>query len=347
MRVRRLAVERLASEPSLAPEALRGAAADADAGIAATAVRALVRQGVTADLDVPFGRVLLARALDPSDRALLARALGRPGASSSLSVLGHAVRDDSPILRRAAAEAIARVGGSEAALALAELADSNDLSVVATAAGALDAAGDPRALPAWIRIAEEGRGAPARRARERVEADPRMKDVGYLLELLRSGRTSLLKLAAEFLLGSTDDRVVEPLLSALDRSDSLAQAVILRSLGRFARQDARVRDRLVAAVDDGDLSVRQEAVRILGEAAIAEAVPRLTAALANVFLRPAATEALKRIGDRRGLLAVQRRRLRDRELARQFERIAGSQTGGPGPVPEHPILRRARRGRSR
>jgi HEAT repeat protein len=70
------------------------------------------------------------------------------------------------------------------------------------------------------------------------------------------------------------------------------------------------------AVTYGDLSLRLTVIEAIGEACLAgtrvpSAVDPLIRALGNRFLRKKAEVALRRMGDRRGLLAVKRRKIRD------------------------------------
>jgi HEAT repeat protein len=126
--------------------------------------------------------------------------------------------------------------------------------------------------------------------------------------------------AAERLEGHDDPRAVDLLLGLLDDPSAEIQYASLRALAKFA-SEPRVSDRLVACLGGGDLSVRQAAIEVLGEARAASAVPALIRALSNTFLKAKAQAALKAIGDRRGFLAVLRRKRRDEHVARERARI--------------------------
>ena len=100
---------------------------------------------------------------------------------------------------------------------------------------------------------------------------------------------------------------------------------VAQALKKFA-DDERVKKRLVETVGYGDISLKQLGIEVIGEASlegksIEEAVEPLIRALGNRFLRKKAEQALKRIGDRRGLLAVRRRQIRDKMIPKPLRPI--------------------------
>jgi HEAT repeat protein len=108
--------------------------------------------------------------------------------------------------------------------------------------------------------------------------------------------------------------------------DVEVQLAALEALMRFTAKHELVRERMLEAVAFGDLSVRQAACEALGQARCAEAVPALIALLGNTFLRPRALDALRRIGDRRGFIAMKRLERRTKQRAEQkalAKRIVG------------------------
>ena len=107
-----------------------------------------------------------------------------------------------------------------------------------------------------------------------------------------------------------DRRALEALLQAAEDEDVEVQLSVVEALVHFLDDEAVVK-RVMAFVDYGDVAVRMKAIEILGEGKVVAAVDRLIAAIGNVFLRSYAEEALRRIGDRRGYLAVVRRKKRE------------------------------------
>jgi hypothetical protein len=68
--------------------------------------------------------------------------------------------------------------------------------------------------------------------------------------------------------------------------------------------------------------VREKAIETLGENQVKAAVEPLIRLLGNPFLRFRAEEALMRIGDRRGYLAIKRRKIREKMFGKK--KIKGS-----------------------
>lgn len=340
--VRRMSVDLLSkAEGDAYVPILRRGACDRDLGVCVSAVDALAARGLEGPTLFPaYARALSTARLTAPRREQVALLLGRPKLNVGVSALKRALHDESPLVRRASVEALAKVATPSAFDVLASLADTSDVSQLRTAAFALSDAGDPRALVPLIRVSEECRGPSMKRARQRIESDARMKDVDFLIGALRAGRPSVKRVAAEFLINFDEGRVIDPLMAALEDPDPLAQEMMLKALEKYVPREPRVAARVIACIDEGDVTVRQESIRILGDARTQEAVPRIIASMALIFLRPHATLALRRIGDRRGLLALLRRKLRDQEIARQFEAMAKRQKGRKGSVPVHPILRR-------
>ena len=65
----------------------------------------------------------------------------------------------------------------------------------------------------------------------------------------------------------------------------------------------------------GVISLRQRAVEILGDARVEEAIEPLIRVLGNKFLSKKAEKALLRIGNRKGILEIKRRRLKKEYIA--------------------------------
>ena len=110
---------------------------------------------------------------------------------------------------------------------------------------------------------------------------------------------------------------------ALRRLDVEVQLAVVEALSPFAADEDSVTQRMLEAIGYGDISVRQAACESLGEARCKAAVPDLVKALYNTFLRPRATEALKRIGDRKGYLALRRLHRREALFKSQVRHVRG------------------------
>lgn len=194
--------------------------------------------------------------------------------------------------------------------ALAAFRDTPDKSVLRKVALGLGRAGDPRGLLPLVRSLEECRGSMVHEAKKLIARYPEHSSVGFLVPALKSRWTSVRRFAAERMREETDPRALEPLLAAIEDEDSEVQCAVVSALANYAT-DPRVTPKLLGCVTLGDISVRQAAIEALGEAKVQEAVPAIIAALQNPFLRDRSELALRRIGDRKGVLAVKRVRRRE------------------------------------
>lgn len=321
--VRLAAVEAIAAEPHAAcAAALERAARDSDEEVCASAVLALARRGVVqAAQGALYARVLSQRCararLAPADidaLCVLAQCLGAAEFaedSETAPSLIAAGRCSATRLRRAAVDALLKRVLDIRIPALGELAETHDRVILKTVALALGEAGVPEALVPLIRAVDEVGGRTADRAREYLERFAQIRELETLLLLLRGTWASVRRFAAERLRDLGDERAIAPLCEAMGDEDVEVQLAAVTALGRFADRPA-VSERLIAAIDFGDLGVRQTAVEALGTARVQAAVPALIRALANPFLRLRAEGALREIGDRKGAIAVRRRRLREK-----------------------------------
>lgn len=194
--------------------------------------------------------------------------------------------------------------------ALAAFRDTPDKSVLRKVALGLGRAGDPRGLLPLVRSLEECRGSMVFEAKKLIARYPEHRSIGFLVPALKSRWTSIRRFAAERMREATDPRALEPLLAAIEDEDSEVQCAVVSALANYAT-DPRVTPRLLGCVTLGDISVRQAAIEALGDAKVQEAVPSIIAALQNPFLRDRAEAALRKIGDRKGVLAVKRVRRRE------------------------------------
>lgn len=83
----------------------------------------------------------------------------------------------------------------------------------------------------------------------------------------------------------------------------------VHALGKYATRP-EVFKRLIEIIEYGDIAVREKSVETLGESQVKEAVEPLIRFLGNPFLKMRVQEALIRIGDRKGILAIKRFKIR-------------------------------------
>jgi HEAT repeat protein len=155
-----------------------------------------------------------------------------------------------------------------------------------------------------------------------------------LIELRdQSGDETTRQNAIAMLLGMDPASVIEPLLNASRDDDVEVQFAAVQALGKYA-QRPEVAKRLIELLDYGDISVREKAMETLGDYQVKEAVEPLIRYLGNPFLKFRAQEALMRIGDRKGILAIKRFKIRESLYGKKKTK---------GPVA--PILRKGKLGR--
>ncbi|MBI3819315.1 MAG: HEAT repeat domain-containing protein [Planctomycetes bacterium] len=244
--------------------------------------------------------------------AAIAKILGEVNEPRALSGFAALCKTTSRRLRRIGIESVLAFPESQRGDILASLVDTHDRAMLASLALALALAKDHRATIPLIRTYMECGGRPAKSAGEYLQNDSKVGDVDVLIKFLSNQWASVRRFAAEKLKNSKDDRVIDPLLKASEDEDTEVQLASIEALSSFAKNHQQVAERLIHACSQGDITVRQAAVEALGNAQIVEAVPNLIKALHNIFLRPRATEALKKVGGRQGYLAL--KRLQRREL---------------------------------
>ncbi|MBE7462240.1 MAG: HEAT repeat domain-containing protein [Planctomycetes bacterium] len=153
-----------------------------------------------------------------------------------------------------------------------------------------------------------------------------------LLQLRDAGGDEHLRQeAVATLLGMDSPAVVEPLLEATRDKDYEVQCGAVVALGKFAARP-EVLERLLEMIEYGDVSVRETVVRTLGEHKIREAVPALVRLVANPFLCHRVGEALLNIGDRQGLLALKRYKIRQRVYGKKGKKGPLPSLGRRGPA---------------
>lgn len=132
--------------------------------------------------------------------------------------------------------------------------------------------------------------------------------------------------AVATLLGMDSPSVIQPLLEATHEEDVEVQFGAVAALGRFASKPEVVK-RLLELVEFGDVAVREKAIQVLGENKVKEAVEGLIRFIGNPFLGGRAQEALFAIGDRKGILAIKRHKLRARLFGKKKQKGAVSSLG--------------------
>ena len=243
--------------------------------------------------------------------AIVAKALGRGGHPDGLLPLAKLARSTLRRLRRIAIESIMAYDAEVRADALDDLAGTYDQDVLRNVAMGLWEVQDGRATIPMIRISKECRGKIIQQAKQALGEIEELEDLDIVVSLLTQSFASVRQFAAEKLIALNDPESIPALIAASKDDDVEVQLAVFEALTPFVSENEAVKDRMLEAVGYGDVSIRQAACEALGEARCKEAVPLLTKAIYNCFLRPRATHAIRQIGDRTGILAV--RRLERRE----------------------------------
>jgi HEAT repeat protein len=257
---------------------VRQAAAHALAQIGAPAVEPLIALYKKTDFRVPA-----------------VKALGQIGGTRAVEFLVAALKDKDIDVRRAATEALGRIGTPATEPLLAAL---KDVDVRQAAAGALDDIGwqpdqDVDGAVYWIAKARWDKciaiGAPA---------------VQPLTAALEDKGHQVRQAAAKALLQIGDAQAVEPLIAALQDSDRGVREAAVDALGQIG--DARAVESLVYILKDKDAWMRKQAANALYMLMDARAVEPLAAALhdRDQGVREAAAEALGPIGDTRAVVPL-------------------------------------------
>ena len=229
---------------------------------------------------------------------------------SAVDHLVKAALSASPRMRRTAVEAIKGNPDIQRIQAYMGLADSPDFKVLAAVGFDLAEIGSPQAVVPLIRVLAGTKGPDADKAKKYLDDMPELNEIHELFALMRSRHAAVKKYAAQRLSDLGDPRAVEILLKAADDESTEVQLAAVEALGNFTEEE-KVAKRLIDFLGYGDVAVRQKAVEILGDAKVTSAIDALISALGSVFLRSYAEEALRKIGDRRGYLAVLRRKKRE------------------------------------
>jgi HEAT repeat protein len=236
----------------------------------------------------------------------------------ALDALISAAKSSSLRIRRVASEAIEHYPDARRLDAFARLVDTEDKTVLRKVALALGEAGDPRGVIPLIRAVEECGGMVGKNALKFLKKQADLSDLSFLIEALRTRWPSVKIFAARRIENLNSPELIDPLLKAMDDEDIEVQLTVAQALKNFADDD-RVANRLVENIGYGDISLRLLVTEIIGEASLAgkkieAALEPLIRALGNRFLKRKAEQALRLMGDRQGLLAVKRRKIREQMI---------------------------------
>jgi HEAT repeat protein len=235
---------------------------------------------VREDAAATLGGLRDKRAVEPlivvlrdSDRAVREAAIAALTAIGEPAVepLGACLTDPNLTVQESAAAILASIGDARVVDALVAALAGADWVVRMHAARALGRIGETRAIPALM---------------------PLLQDKVKAVREETSGALARLGPAA-----------IPVLVGALTHQEWLVRLHAVESLGKTKSPDA-VEPLLRLLFNDRDSSLREDAVRALGEIGDARAVEFLLTALKEPGLRPLIAEALGRIGDRRAVPAL-------------------------------------------
>jgi HEAT repeat protein len=265
---------------------------------------------------------------DTALKRRLVEAFGAAGAPA-VPALIQALGDSGWNVRRAAAEALGKLGDPQAVPALIQALGDSDSAVRAVSAEALGAIGDPQAVPALIvALGDWGDWWSENVRRAAAEALVRIgaPAVPALIQALGDRSENVRRAAAEALvrigapavpaliqaLGDDEFRVRRAAAEALVRIGAPAVPALIQALGdrsenvrRAAAEalgaigDPQAIPALIQALGDSDSAVRAVSAEALGAIGDPQAVPPLIQALGDSDwdVRRAAAEALGRLGN--------------------------------------------------
>ena len=241
----------------------------------------------------------------------------------AFEVLIEAAHSISVRIRRVATDALETYPDDMRVEALASMIDTDDKNILRKVAMVLGELGDPRAIVPLIRATEELGGPVGKKALSLLEKQANINDLNFLIRGLRMQYPSVKKFAATKIQSLDSPKFIEPLLDAMQTDDVEAKIAITQAFKNFAYDD-RVAQILVDNITDGQISLALINIETIGEAAmlghpVKAAIEPLTRALGSRFMKKKASEALRRLGDRKGLLAIKRRELREAMLPRRLK----------------------------
>jgi len=228
---------------------------------------------------------------DGDVRRAAAEALGKIGDLQAVPALIEALKDDKEWVRWKVAEALGKIGDPQAIPALMEVLKDEDWRVRQAAADALGKIGDRQAVPALLETLKDWYGDVSRAAEALGEIG--VPAVPALMEALKNWDWQV-RWAAAWALGKIGDlQAVPALMEALKDEDKDVRQTAAEALGKIGVPAVPA---LMEALKDEDWRVRQAAARALGEIGDPQALPALIQALKDEYVREAVEEALGKIG---------------------------------------------------
>jgi HEAT repeat protein len=235
-------------------------------------------------------------------RLAIARVLGRIGRREDTQLVTQLLKDPSPLVRRAAVDALARLDPETAAEPLRLALADESPAVRIAAADALGASMRPGVIDDLRRMADD------EDARVRVAA---IRSIGLHAERAPDGATQeaalarvrtavgdepLVVLAAIEVLRRVGGMPAEQLATLLARPEAEIVREAVVCVG--ARSDAASLDRLLPLISHPDWSVRAESIQVLADRQVTKSVPTILRRLETEqdgFVRDAILRALERL----------------------------------------------------
>ncbi len=210
------------------------------------------------------------------------------------------IDDSDNDVRRQAAEALAKIGNSQAVDALIWTFNGSDSDVRREAAEALAKVGNPQAVDALIHALNHSDSdvrIQAARALGKI-SNLQVRVVDALIDALNDTELYVRGAAASALGEIGNPQAVPALVCTLENSDSFISDRAIWALGKIGNPQAV--DALISALKDSDWYVRGQAARALGEIGNPQTVDALIRVLkddSNSFVRREAAQALGKIGN--------------------------------------------------
>jgi HEAT repeat protein len=249
---------------------------------------------------------LLTSSLDgaaESVRIAIATVIGRIGQHQDAQVVEFLLKDPSPLVRRAAVEALANLEPGTAAESL-RLALADEASMVRiAAAGALGASRNEEVIDVLRCLADDEdpdvRAAAVRAVGRRFASSPDEEHQSLVMQLIDTALDdeAAVALAAIDTLRGMGGPAAEHALRILDRPEPEVVQEAVRCIG--ANGDTSVFEALLPLVSHPDWTVRAEAIQVLSDRSVAKAVPAILRRLETEqddFVRDSILRALNRLG---------------------------------------------------
>jgi HEAT repeat protein len=248
---------------------------------------------------------LLASSLEGAEevaRLAIARVLGRIGRLEDTPLVTQLLKDPSPLVRRAAVEALARLDPGTAAEPLRLALADESPAVRIAAADALGASTRPCVIDDLRRMADDEdarvRVAAIRAMGLHAERAPDAASREAALERIRTavGDEPLVVLAAIEVLRRVGGMPADQLAALLTRPEAEIVREAVVCVG--ARSDSASLDRLLPLISHPDWSVRAESIQVLADRQVTKAVPTILRRLETEqdgFVRDAILRALEKL----------------------------------------------------